>query len=149
MKIKTKYHGEIEIEEKNIIKFPYGIPSFQDEKQFYILPFSEDTPLFILQSVKSESLAFVVVSPFDFFPDYSVKLSDQITEQLEIEKEEDVAIFSILTIQEPFQNTTANLQGPIVINSAKKLGKQVILSDSPYKTKHRLFEQVTTAGKEG
>lgn len=149
MKINTKYHGEIEIDENNIIHFRQGIPSFLEEKQFYILPFTDDTPFFIMQSVKTPGLAFVVVSPFEFFQDYSIKLSDSVIEQLEIEKQEDVAIFSILTIQEPFEKTTANLQGPIVINHAKKLGKQVILNDSPYKTKHLLIPQTTQAGKEG
>ena len=149
MKIHTKYHGEIKIDQSKIIEFEQGIPSFLDEKQFYILPFSDESPFFIMQSVQTPGLAFVIVSPFDFFNDYSVKLSDQVIEVLEIESEEDIVIFTTLTIQEPFQNTTTNLQGPIVINDKKKLGKQVILADSPYKTKHLLTSQLTPAGKEG
>lgn len=149
MKIQTKYHGELEIEESNIIHFQQGIPSFLDEQEFHILPFAEDGPFFIMQSAQTPGLAFVIVSPFDFFSDYSVKLPKQIVETLKIENQEDVALFVILTIQEPFQDTTANLQGPIVINNAKKLGKQVILSDSPYKTKHLLANQLSSAVKEG
>lgn len=148
MKIETRYHGEIEIDPKNIIHFEQGIPSFLDEKQFYIMPLVEESPFFIMQSVNTPNLAFVMVSPFDFFRDYSVKLSDSDIEQLEIESEKDVVIFSILTIQEPFEKTTANLQGPIVINSKRKLGKQVILSNSPYKTKHLLINKMMPVGKE-
>jgi flagellar assembly factor FliW len=149
MKILTKYHGEVEIEESKIIHFPQGIPSFLDEHQFYFLPFAEEGPFMIMQSVQTSGLAFVVVSPFDFFKDYEVKLTDQVIELLEIEKQEDVALFVLLTIQEPFQNTTANLQGPIVINNTKKIGKQVILSDSDYRTKHLLISQLSSTGKEG
>lgn len=149
MKIETKYHGEIEIDPTDNINFQQGIPSFLDEKEFTILPFAEEGPFFIMQSIQTPGLAFVVVSPFDFFTDYEVKLTDQVIEALEIENEKDIAIFVILTIQEPFQNTTANLQGPIVINDAKKQGKQVILSDSSYKTKHPLVAQATPSGKEG
>lgn len=149
LKIHTKYHGEIEINKDEIIQFPQGIPSFNDEKQFYLLPFADDTPIFILQSVQTPSLAFALIIPFDFFPNYEVKLSDQVIEALQLDKPEDVAIFNILTIQDPFEKTTANLQGPIIINNKKKLGKQVILSDSPYKTKHQIFQQVTSPGKEG
>lgn len=149
MKIQTKYHGEIDISQENVIQFNNGIPSFLDEKKFTILPFGEGTPFFILQSIETPGLAFVIVSPFDFFPDYQVKLSDQIIESLNIENQEDVAIFSILTVQEPFDKTTANLQGPIIINNKQKLGKQVILSDSPYQTKHPLITKVTSTGKEG
>lgn len=149
LKIQTKYHGEIEIDEIKIIHFQQGIPSFLDEQQFYILPFADEGPFLIMQSVKTPSLAFVIVSPFDFFKDYSVKLTDQVIESLEIDKKEDTIIFTILTIAEPFQNTTANLQGPIVINDVKKLGKQVILNDTSYKTKHLLLNQLSSTGKEG
>jgi len=147
MKIKSKYHGEVEVNEVDIIHFPQGIPSFLDEQQFYIMPFADDSLFFIMQSVRTPALAFVVVSPFDFFQNYSIKLSDPIIEALEIEKQEDVVVYTILTIAEPFQNTTANLQGPIVINEAKKLGKQVILSDSTYQTKHLLLQLQFSQGK--
>lgn len=149
MKIQSKYHGEIKIEKSKVIHFPQGIPSFLEEKEFYILPFADEGPFFIMQSVLTPSLAFVIVSPFDFFKDYEVKLTDQVINSLDISNQENVVVFVILTIQEPFQNTTANLQGPIVINDAKKIGKQVILSDSPYKTKHLLLSQLSSAGKEG
>ncbi|GIN64073.1 flagellar assembly factor FliW [Robertmurraya siralis] len=149
MKIATKYHGEIEIDQANIIHFNSGIPSFLEEKQFYVLPFADDGPFFILQSIQTPSLAFVIVSPFEFFPGYELKLPEHVVEALEIAQAEDVATFVILTVQEPFQNTTANLQGPIVINNKKKLGKQVILSDSSYTTKHLLVQTAAATGKEG
>lgn len=148
MKIETKYHGEIEIDSTKIINFEQGIPSFLEEKQFYILPFAEEGPFLIMQSVQTPGLAFIVISPFDFFIKYEVKLSDQVIETLQIDNQEDIVIFTILTIEEPFKNTTANLQGPIVINNKKKLGKQVILADSPYKTKHLLTSQLAQVGKE-
>ncbi|MFN7252523.1 MAG: flagellar assembly protein FliW [Anaerobacillus sp.] len=147
MKINTKYLGEVEISEEKIIHFEAGIPSFLDEKKFVLLPFDESTPFYILQSVTTPELGFVVVSPFQFFPDYQVKLSDATIEALKIEKEEDVSIFSILTVQEPFTKTTANLQGPVVINNKTNQGKQISLNDPNYGTKHLLMPQAV--GKEG
>ncbi|PLS17871.1 flagellar assembly protein FliW [Bacillus sp. M6-12] len=148
MKILTKYHEETEIEESKIIQFEQGIPGFSDEQKFYILPFAEDGSFSIMQSVQTPALAFVIVSPFTFFPDYSFKLSDQNKEALQIVKEDDVSVYVILTIQEPFQKTTANLQGPLVINAEKKLGRQVLLNDSLYKTKHLLFSPSASEAKE-
>jgi flagellar assembly factor FliW len=147
MKINTKYLGEIEISEDNIIHFEAGIPSFLDEKKFILLPFDESTPFYILQSVTTPELGFVVVSPFQFFPDYQVKLSDATIEALSIEKEDDVSIFTILTVQEPFTKTTANLQGPVVINCNNNQAKQISISDQNYTTKHLLMPQAV--GKEG
>jgi flagellar assembly factor FliW len=138
MKLRTKYHGEIEINEKDIFHFKYGIPGFLDEKQFVLLPL-EDTPFVILQSVKTPSLGFAMIDPFGYFPDYDIELDEQTVTQLEIFSEKEVAIYVILTVADPFDNTTANLQAPIVLNYEKKLGKQVILTNTTYKTKHRLF----------
>ncbi len=147
MKIQTRYLGDIEIQSEKIIHFENGIPSFLDEKKFILLPFDESTPFYILQSVTTPELGFVVISPFDFFPDYQVDLNDSTIEALKIEKEADVALFVILTVQEPFTETTANLQGPVVINTKNQQAKQISVNDQHYCTKHHLMPQAV--GKEG
>ncbi|HHW36009.1 MAG TPA: flagellar assembly protein FliW [Bacillales bacterium] len=149
MKIQTKYHGEIEIKDNQIIHFEEGIPSFEDENQFVILPFGEDSPFLILQSVQSSTLGFVITSPFDFFTDYTVKLTDSVIEKLKIEGEDHLAIFSILTVQDPFHNTTANLRGPVVINTKAQLGKQIVLNDEKYTTKHFIIKTPASVSEEG
>ncbi|MCF6410150.1 flagellar assembly protein FliW [Pseudalkalibacillus salsuginis] len=148
MKINTKYFGEVEIEEKDIVAFDQGIPGFIDEKQFVILPFGdEDTALSILQAVKNSNLAFVITNPFLFFKDYEFNLPDNVTEQLEIKEEKEVAVFVILTVQDPFEKTTANLKAPIVLNIKNSSGKQIVLNDDQYQTRHTLFSQPHTAAK--
>ncbi|WP_370223783.1 flagellar assembly protein FliW [Cytobacillus sp.] len=142
MKLATKYQGEIEISQDQVIHFSSGIPGFQDEKEFVLLPFFEDMPYFILQSGQTTELAFVVVDPYPFFPEYQYKLTEAQIESLKIEKQEDVATFVILTLKELFTDSTANLKGPLVINVKEKLGKQLILNDSAYETKHLLFNSL-------
>ncbi|SDZ33437.1 flagellar assembly factor FliW [Evansella caseinilytica] len=150
MMIETKYSGTIDINRDNIIVFEQGIPSFEEEKEFILLPFSKSpSPLYILQSVNTTKLAFVVMTPFTFFPDYEAKLPDSVLEKLEIEKKEDVALFVILTIKETLEKSTANLRGPIVVNSKKQLGKQIILDNSAYHTKHQLPLAAAAPEKEG
>ncbi|MEW9108940.1 MAG: flagellar assembly protein FliW [Cytobacillus gottheilii] len=143
MKLATKYQGEQEINENQVIHFHSGIPGFQDETQFALLPFLEDMPYYILQSTQTAELAFVVVDPYPFFPDYQYELSEAIVDSLQIESPNDVATFVILTLKEPFSDSTANLKGPIVINVKKNEGKQLILNDVHYKTKHLLFSAST------
>jgi flagellar assembly factor FliW len=140
MKIATKYHGDIEIHEQDIVRFQQGIPGFLEEKQFVLLPLA-DTPFVILQSIKTPALGFVMIEPFSYFPTYEIELDDNTLEQLQITGEQDVALYVILTVADPFDDTTANLQAPIVINVHKLLGKQVILTNTDYKTKHRLFPE--------
>lgn len=141
MNIKTKYHGEMVINEKEILTFENGIPGFLDEKQFILLPLTDDRVYFVLQSVQTEELTFVVTDPFLFFPDYDFNLEDTVVSQLHIEAPTDVKVMNILTLQDPFEKTTVNLQAPIVINTKNNEAKQVILNYEAYKTKHPLFKK--------
>ncbi|MFC0559287.1 flagellar assembly protein FliW [Halalkalibacter alkalisediminis] len=151
MNIETKYQGTVEINDENIITFSKGIPAFEEEKQFVLLPLEEGTPFFVLQSTATTDVAFIVLNPFEVVSNYQIKLPDATLEMLEIEKEEDVATFVVLTVKEPFAETTANLQGPIIINVNKQKGKQLLLSDTDYQTKHPIFKeaalQTTKEGK--
>ncbi|MDE5414045.1 flagellar assembly protein FliW [Alkalihalobacterium chitinilyticum] len=148
MKIETKFSGEVNIVEEDILTFSKGLPAFEEETEFVLLPFAEGTPFYMLQSVKTVETAFMVVNPFHFFQDYSVKLSDSVIEILEIAKEEDVAIYTIVTIKEPFTESTVNLQGPIIINTAKNTGKQFVMVESEYDTKHKLIVEGSKVGEE-
>lgn len=139
MKIQTKYSGEIEVQDTEVILFKQGIPSFEEEKSFVLLPFSETPgPFYILQSTETEALAFVIMNPFQFFPDYTAKLSDQTIEALEIEEETDVSLFVMLTLKDTWEASSANLRGPIVLNHVKKLGRQIVLNETEYSTRHTL-----------
>ncbi|PRO65661.1 flagellar assembly protein FliW [Alkalicoccus urumqiensis] len=135
MRIETKYSGTVEINEEHVTRFPAGIPSFEEEKEFILLPFGEGpSPFYILQSIQTAGLAFIVMEPFATFPDYEVALSDQTLEMLEIEAETDVSLFVILTLKDSFETSTANLRGPVVINHVKHLGRQVALQQYETRT---------------
>jgi flagellar assembly factor FliW len=138
MNIQTKFHGEQEINKEDIIQFTSGIPGFLEEKEFIVLPI-EGTDLFVLQSVKTDGVAFIIADPFLLFPQYEFDLPQEVLEKLEIRSEKDVVTFAILTVREPFQDTTANLQAPLIINQTRKLGKQVILNTPTYQTKHSIM----------
>ncbi|TYS59995.1 flagellar assembly protein FliW [Sutcliffiella horikoshii] len=141
MKIETKYHGLIEVQEEEVVKFPNGLPGFLEEKKFALIPFTEDGTFYILQSLITPGLGFVLTNPFTFYPDYDFNLEDQTVDTLELDSVEDVTVYTVLTMADPFQLTTANLQAPVVVNAKQKLGKQVILTGSPYQTKHNLFPE--------
>ncbi|QNG60256.1 flagellar assembly protein FliW [Bacillus sp. PAMC26568] len=138
MNIQTKYHGELDIKEEQVITFEQGIPGFLEEKSFVLLTLDEETSFFILQSIQTAGIAFVVTSPFIFFKDYEFDLDESSKERLYIHSEQDVEVYVILTVKEPFNESTANLQGPIILNRKTKLGKQLILNQTNYTTKHCL-----------
>ncbi|MED4402758.1 flagellar assembly protein FliW [Metabacillus fastidiosus] len=141
MMIQTKYHGEISIEENEILKFEQGIPGFNDEKDFILIPLEQGSPFLILQSMQTAELGFVVVNPFQFTADYEFDLSESDKEILEIKSEKDVEVYTILTVKERFEETTANLQAPLIVNRNQNKAKQIILNEQKYSIKHNLFAQ--------
>ncbi|WNF22614.1 flagellar assembly protein FliW [Mesobacillus jeotgali] len=140
MQIRTKYHGEISVNRSEVFVFKQGIPAFLEEENFVFLPLSDDGIYFIMQSVKTPELAFLVISPFTFFKEYDFMIEDSIVSELSINAEEDILVYSILTVEDPFEKTTANLQAPIVVNTKNRTGKQVILHNEIFGTKHRIFQ---------
>jgi flagellar assembly factor FliW len=142
MKIDTRNFGKIEIEEEKVISFPDGIPGFQDEKRFVIInnP-DEENPFQWLQSVDNPNLAFVIINPFFIKPNYDIKLSPSTVEKLRIEDEKHVLVYTIVVVPEDIKKMTVNLAGPIVINGKERIGKQIILDNSEYTTKHYIFNQ--------
>ncbi|PFG04666.1 flagellar assembly protein FliW [Bacillus sp. es.034] len=149
MTILTKYHGNIDVKEEEILLFEQGVPGFLEEKQFILLPLPENTLFHILQSVKTPELGFVVTDPFIFFKDYDFTLEDSTVELLGSPSETEIKVLSIVTVKEPLHESTANLQAPIVINLAGNKAKQLILNDPNYQTRHMIFAQPEHAGKKG
>jgi flagellar assembly factor FliW len=143
----TKFEETIEINESDILHFEHGLPGFEEEKQFVLLPM-EGTPFSTLQSVFKKDLAFFTTNPFLFFKKYDFELPESVQEQLKIKKESDILVQVILTIQETLDNSTANLQAPVVINVKENLAKQVVLTDKKYRTRHALSDS-SLVGQEG
>lgn len=147
-KVSTSRFGEIEVDEKKIVHFQNGIPAFEDEREFIILPYEEDSPYYFMQSVNSPDLAFLLTIPFLFFPEYSFEVDDATMRELEITNHDNVFYYAMITIPNgSIRYMTANLLAPIVLNSDNMQAKQVVLEKSNYTTKHRLFPE--PAKKEG
>jgi len=140
MKISTSYHGDIEIDNQQTLTFDQGIPGFLEETEFVILPLPEAEAFQVLQSIQTKELAFIITDPFQFFLDYDFQLEPQEIEKLQLQQAEDAAVYVLLTMSDSVENITANLQAPVIINTKQQLAKQVILMNTAYETKHRLFE---------
>ncbi|WLR41488.1 flagellar assembly protein FliW [Bacillus carboniphilus] len=105
-----------------------------------MLPFDEQQVLYVLQSITEVSVAFIITNPFLFKQDYEFELDQQTIDQLNILNPTDALVYSILTIVEPFERTTANLKAPIIMNQHNNRGKQMILQEEPYDTKYSLIK---------
>ena len=112
MNIQTKFHGEIEIQHDQTWNFPKGIPGFEEEKEFVLLPIEGNDIFQVLQSTKTSDVAFIVANPYTLVEDYSFNIDEPTIELLNIKKEEDVFVLGVLTkrtirnINHQFTSTT-------------------------------------------
>lgn len=140
MKFNTTYNGEISYEEKDIITIKKGIPGFKGLTKFVILDVEDNDVFKLIHSLEDPSLGLIILSPFDVVEDYEIKLNEEVIAELQIEKEQDVVLYSIVTLNSESSKITANLMAPIVINIEKKLGQQVIIENSKYKIKEPIIQ---------
>ena len=141
-KVNTLRFGEIEIDEEKVVHFEDGIPAFEEEHDFVIIPYDDESPYVFLQSLSTPELAFLMTMPFVFFPDYEFELDDENQEKLGITSQEDMLIYTLLTIPGgKVPEMTASLMAPVVVNSATMQARQIVLDKSRYTTKHRLFPE--------
>lgn len=145
MKVTTKAYGLIDVDERQKITFPQGLFGFENLKDYVLLD-AEQQPFYWLQSVDDSQVAFILINPSLFRADYEENINFGELVELEINSAENALVFSIVTIP-PAGTVTANLQGPLVINRDTKAGRQIILSDSRWTTKHDIVAELAGGGK--
>jgi flagellar assembly factor FliW len=112
-----------------MIEFVTAVPGFPDARSWMLEPWGDDpmSPFAMLSCRDVEGLAFVVVPPFPFFPDYEPDLDDATVQALDLKRPEDAAVYVVLTLGESLGDITANLLGPIVVNLTNRRAAQPIL----------------------
>ena len=153
IEIESRPYGKIKISAKQKVTFEEGLYGFEKEKVFYLLDMENDGPFYYLQSANSKDLAFVLINPYMFKPDFILDVSRSDLVKVGIEKEDDaegkILVFSIVTIPDNSQDMTANLLGPILINVETRLGVQALSLVESYTTKHKILEELSKSSGQG
>jgi flagellar assembly factor FliW len=147
LKVQTSRFGDIEVDDLDVISLPEGLIGFPELIRYVLLDHDTDSPFKWLQSVDDGAMAFVVISPLTFRPDYTVEVTEEEIESLALENAEDAVISVIVTIPMDPKKMSANLKAPLVFNLKNRLGKQVIVKDSQYQTKHFIMEEIKKYAK--
>ncbi|MDC7234064.1 MAG: flagellar assembly protein FliW [Spirochaetales bacterium] len=145
MKILTKAYGEVEIDERQIIHFPNGLFGFETLHEFALLDATQQ-PFYWLQSLDVDEVAFVLIKPTIFRPDYNPAVMNSDLEALGLKdcSEENALVFTIVTFLDDNQSMTANLQGPVIVNRGERQGRQCISTDSRWQTRHNIAEEMAS-----
>ena len=137
MIIQTKYFGEIEVTEEEKIYFPEPLPGFENQFNYVIIQFYEDSDsLLCLQSVDDPDLALVLTNPTYVVEKYSPSIGKEDMAALQAGDSTPLAYYAISVIHDNWKDSTINLRCPVVINPDKMLGRQVIMEDTLYSMRH-------------
>lgn len=145
MELKTKPYGTIDVDERQSVYFPFGIFGFENLKRYVLLD-AEQQPFYWLQSADVQDVAFILINPFLFRPDYNIDVPDEDLEEIGITDPRQALVFAIVTIPDNQSKMTANLQGPIIINKDSRQGRQSISMNEKWKVKHLILDELKTVG---
>jgi len=146
MRVLTKAHGEIEVDDRQRITLPEGILGFEDLKE-YVMFDAKQPPFYWLQSVDRVEVAFVLIEPVIFRPDYTPDVDPADLSEIQISSPEDMVVFAIVTIPEDSSKMTANLQGPVIINKKTRVGRQFISPNPKWAVRHYILEEMKLVGQ--
>ena len=125
---------------EDVIRFPAGIPGFEQNKEFVIVRLPEYLPFEWLVAADGSGLRFAIVNPMAFRPDYAPNIIKEQLGDLKYDSPDDVLLYTIVTIRPNPAESTVNLIGPVFINRARRIGKQIIIDDDRYSTRDTIFK---------
>lgn len=130
--IDTRLLGEISIPAASVYTFPTGLPGFEAQTRFALIP-AAGAHVFWLQSLDEPGLAFVMADPFVAIEGYEVDLKPSELRELGLEQASDALVFVIVTLPAVEQDSaTANFRGPVVLNTRTRTGRQVVSAADTY-----------------
>lgn len=139
MEILTSRFGKISFSSKEVYNFSKGIYGFPQEKKYVFLKLKEFDPFLWLQSVEKSDLAILLIDPLIFFPEYKPEILQKEFEFIKVQDLKKAKIYVTVTLSGKLRQSTLNLLSPLMINTEKRLGKQVVLKKSDYKIQHSIF----------
>jgi flagellar assembly factor FliW len=117
----------VESSQRKIVEFvfPRGIPGLELFRRFLIEPVPDNRLFAMLIAAEDPTVGMILVDPLPFFPRYKVTLERNDRKDLMLKKDQDLVIFTTVTVEGEFLYT--NLAAPILINVAQRRGKQLII----------------------
>ncbi len=111
------------------MKFKVALPiyGFENEKEFELEEINDT-----FYKLKGKNVNFTLINPFKIKPDYDFEITDAEQKALNLDENKNFLVLNIMTINEPFIESTINFAAPLIFNVTDKLVGQVILDKYPF-----------------
>ncbi len=146
MELQTSRFGTLTVPDEKVLGFPDGLYGFEESRQFVLVDLGRpDSGFFWLQSLEDGDLAFVLVNPLLFAPDYELDAIEEDLAAVGASTLDHAVVMALVSVPEDFRLATANLQAPLLINSDRRLGRQIITGNPSHSLKSPVFVAPQTA----
>jgi flagellar assembly factor FliW len=141
MQIQSTRFGTIEIRDDAVLTFTDGLPGLSGKSWAFVAK-NDDSPFYWLHSVEQPDLAVPVTSPWLFFANYEVRVSEDEARNLGLSDPSDALITCVVRASERIADFTINLACPLIVNTGSRVGRQIINDAGGYSVRHPLFSEV-------
>lgn len=138
--------GELAYDDEQIVHLRGGVIGLAEAEHFLLVENADIEPLRWLVSTSVSGLSLPVIDPRILIADYRLTLTDEQTRRLELGDDKNrtgLLPLAITVLAEPAYASTANLKAPIVVNTKRMTGAQIVLVDSAYRIDHPLLPPVS------
>jgi len=133
MRIETAALGTIEIDDAKVMEFVGPLLGMEGVRRCALLDLNPASPIKVLQITDDPSRSFLVADPTTFFPSYRVPITESESKDLGLASADEAAVLVLLSLRSDVASATANLLGPLVVNTSNLRVKQLVLSGSGYR----------------
>ena len=132
MKAKTRIFGKIDIDESKIITFVNGMVGFPDMKKFTLIYDEEKKNkggIMWFQSLDEPEFAMPVMEPTVILPEYNPTVNNELLSPLGELTSDNLYVLVTVTVPSDITKMTANMKGPIIINTDTLLASQIVVEN--------------------
>jgi len=145
-RIETFNSGVLQVTADNIVELVEPLPGLGPDREFLVYR-TQPGALSWWQSTTRKELALCCLEPFVAGLDPDIVIEPAHAEAVGANGPEDIAVFTIVVLEQDASQTRTNLRAPILVGLSSRKALQVVLDDSRLPVKGYLAELVARAVK--
>lgn len=131
--------------DEDVITFDEGLVGFPACKRFVVMENEALSPFRILQCVDQRNVGFLVIDPRNIVKNYNRSIPEHAWKTVGVSEVSDRLALAISIIGSVPEESSANLQAPLLINYKEMKGRQLILTGTRYSVTQPLLSQRSKA----
>jgi flagellar assembly factor FliW len=147
MRVPSTRFTALEVDEDAVLTFPEGLIGLPGTT-YTLVAHEEGSPFHWLHSLEDPGVAVPVTSPWIFFGDYEVRVTDDEAARIGLSQAGQAEVMCVVRAAPDLADFTINLAGPIVVHRAKRICRQIVNDSAGYSVRQPLFSEVELSAAE-